>query len=194
MDFMHIEQVPDYHQFQPVGFRNGFRPLELSIYVDNHLSPILPHFKNDDIDIAIRKPEHAHMRSQSSLSHFTVPRKPLSRCSIALLLSQTSAQLQRPVLPIAEDDSLDKSVQRPLNARLRAYTAPAIQLERVVSKLQEKDELDRKLRDIGTVLEERQSVYRMSMSAPSSPGEDNRPVSIYQSEGRLIHSMIPGVY
>lgn len=162
-----------------------FRPLELSIYMpgDAQLSPILPHFKPgelsfpiDDFDGSEYAPTHS--RSGSSLS-FRIPRKPLRASSRAS--SEWTAHFKpRPESLSAQEllAALESELPRaPMPARLRALTAPPA-YERVKSALHEKYELERQLRDIDEVIEERQSIYFNSRPVSRATTATDRPASI----------------
>ena len=174
-----------------------FRPLELSIYMpDKRLSPLsLPQFGiEDDEEPILSCPQPAaltHSRSESALSNFSIPRKPLGshpscygrieRPSIDTKASSTTSAW--PSEPLAPRPGVPKSPstqelmaalqqelpQAPPKARLRSFSeAPRIisrdsaQLDRVKLVLQEKMELERRLKDLDNIIEERRSVYLSS--------------------------------
>ncbi len=192
MDFRHVQNaIPRRTE--------RFRPLELSIYMpDNQLSPILPHFDvndrgaelEDDRITSMPSIAMTHARSNSAMSNFSIPRKPVTaRKSIIEKVDSAHTTPEsvgsefvshplrpRPSLPespstqelmAALDDSLP---QPPPAARLRANTAPVIyrhsaQVERVKSVLHERLELDQRLKDLDNLIEERQSLYLSSRAA-----------------------------
>jgi len=176
-----------------------FRPLELSIYMaDNQLSPILPHF---DVNDGVREQEDdrvtslpsiamTHVRSNSAMSNFSIPRKPLnSRKSYLERVDSAHTTPEsvgsefishplrpRPSLPESPSTqelmaALDKSLpQTPPAAHLRAHTAPVLyrhsmQVERVKSVIHEKLELEQRLKDLDNLIEARQSLYLSSRAA-----------------------------
>ncbi|KAI6404206.1 hypothetical protein ACKVWL_002375 [Pyricularia oryzae] len=143
----------------------SFRPLELSIHsVNNYLlSPMLPHFEQEDREPCITAPQPAHIRDSfdsdtSTLTYqesttsslFHIPRRPLP---------------QRPVSP---GDSNGSPPRVPSRSRLRAtLTSPErveMMVERIASAMIEKETLQS---DIDSVVQ-RQSIYagRASLSAP----------------------------
>ncbi|KAI9742928.1 MAG: hypothetical protein M1818_003658 [Claussenomyces sp. TS43310] len=180
-----------------------FRPLELSIYMpENRLSPILPHLGAADADEELMSYPPAvlmHVRSESALSSFAIPRKPLNSHSVSMgrhphaLLPSSShssaAKLRYKPLPARPDlreslsaDDLVAALQdglpsMPPSALLRANTEPirmlhrrnSEQVERVKSILHEKVALEGQLREIDSIIEERRSLYMSS-----------RPASIYE--------------
>jgi len=195
-DFRHVEQALPQR-------RRSFRPLELSICMpNNQLSPLLPFFDLEDRTSDFSPTSPTHTRSASALSNFTIPRKAVgSYYSVHGRLESahttpesvtsefgrpaTHALRPRPSLPESLSTqeliaALERELpQYPAPARLRANTMPVLneQVERVKSVLQEKDELDRKIRDLDNMIEERQSLYIKS-----------RPGSIYPtSEGTFAH-------
>lgn len=163
-----------------------FRPLELSIYMpENQLSPILPHFGDVDVERAsmMSFPPAAltHTRSDSALSNFSIPRKPLtSHKSISGRIERipstewTRTLGPRPTLPESPSTqelmaALEQELPiAPPQARLRSNTGPARiisdsqRVAKVKSIMQEKFELERRLRDIDNIIEERQSIYMSS--------------------------------
>lgn len=154
-----------------------FRPLELSIYMpENQLSPIqLPHFEPAEDILSYPPAALVHTRSESALSNFTIRRKPLSLTASSMERKSTDwVQPLRP-RPSLSSEELMANVQMPAMARLRANTEPyrrtSEQIERVKSAFHEREELERRLRDIDCIIEERKSFYM------------SRPGSIYQSEG-----------
>lgn len=152
---------------------------------ENQLSPILPHFGTDDLsfpsddsyDLQFPPTAMTHSRSESALS-FRIPRKPIRSSSGTS--SEWIANIQpRPESLNAQEllAALEKELPKvPRPARLRAMTEPPA-YERVKSALHEKFELERKLKDIDEVIEERRSIYLGSR--PASRAESNRPTSIY---------------
>jgi len=164
----------------------------LSIYMpDNRLSPILPHFGVEDRVLSYPPAALVHVRSDSALSNFSIPRKPLnSHKSMSGRLETASAHTTpesvgsefvshplrpRPSLPESPStQELMAALQEalplsPPPARLRANTAPVIyrnsvQAERIKSVMQEKHELEKRLKDIDSIIEERRSVYLSSHS------------------------------
>ncbi|KAH8653934.1 hypothetical protein BGZ60DRAFT_435784 [Tricladium varicosporioides] len=178
-DFRHVE----YAGPRRTG---GFRPLELSIYTEQQLSPILPHFgpiedpsKRESIpDLPYPPSVYAHSRSDSQLSNFRIPRKPVRSSSGTS--SEWTAQFQPRPESLSAQELLAKleaelpSVPQP--ARLRSMTEPPA-YERIKSALHEKFELERKLKDIDEVIEERRSIYINS-----------RPTSRATSRARSIYS------
>lgn len=158
---------------------------------DNQLSPILPHFATDDLsfppedidDLYFPPAAMAHSRSESALS-FRIPRKPVRSNSGT---SEWTANFQpRPESLNAQEllAALEKELPKaPRPARLRAMTEPPA-YERVKSALYERYELERRLKDIDEVLEERRSVYLNSR--PTSRASAARPTSIYaESHGKF---------
>jgi hypothetical protein len=169
-----------------------FRPLELSIYLPNgRLSPLLPHFGDaEDEEPALPLPPVLHTRSPSAMSNFSIPRKPLNSHRSVPALGTDAREVSssewvthplrpRPSLPESLSThellaALEEEIPRsPPTARLRSNTEPprffrrdSEQFERVKSILQEKVELERRIRDIDSIIEERQSVY-FSSRAPS---------------------------
>jgi hypothetical protein len=169
-----------------------FRPLELSIYMpDNQLSPILPHFGTDNLSFPpddfdnLRFPSTAmtHSRSDSALS-FRIPRKPI-RSGSGTSSEWTANFRPRPESLNTQEllAALEKELPKaPQPARLRAMTEPPT-YERVKSALHERFELERRLKDIDEVIEERRSIYLNSR--PTSRATSNRPISIYaESHGK----------
>jgi len=176
----------------------GFRPLELSIYMpQNRLSPLLlPHCRPDDLSFPpddmkeLPRPPSAmtHTRSDSSLS-FRIARKPLRSDSRAS--SEWTAQFQpRPDSLTANEllARLETDMPKPPPpARLRAMTEPPT-YERIKSALHEKFELEQKLKDIDEVIEERKSIY---LSSRPTSRATSHPRSIYsESQGTFL---IPSV-
>lgn len=204
-DFRHVENSLPRGTFR-------FRPLELSIYMpDNRLSPLsLRQFGIEgDEEPILSYPQPvalSHSRSESALSNFSIPRKPLSshpscygrieRPSIDTRSSSTnSAWISEPLAPrpgVPKSPSTQELMaalqeelpQTPPKARLRSFSeAPRMiaresaQLDRVKLVLQEKMELERRLKDLDNIIEERRSVY-MSSRANSiytvSEGQSSR--------------------
>lgn len=203
-DFRHVNTPSP---LPPVR-RTGFRPLELSIYCpDNRLSPILPYLGLDEQQPLLKVPAPAltHARSDTALSNFTIPRKPLHYHNSAL------GRLERPERPsVDEDEGITPSsassewVMQPLrprpNVSASASTQQLIadlekelpklpplarlktdvdssrtlrrrgdeQIERIASALNEKIEIERRIQDYDSVIEERRSIYLSS-----------RPSSVY---------------
>ena len=188
-DFQHLNATPPSRRREGSG---GFRPLELSIYMpQNQLSPLLPHFRpediafpsNDDMKDLPRPPTAmTHSRSGSSLS-FQIPRKPI-RAS-----SRTSSEWTAQFRPGPDSLTAQELLARldtdmpkpPPPARLRAMTEPPT-YERIKSALHEKFELEQRLKDIDEVIEERRSIYLSS-----------RPTSRATSRGRSIYSESQGI-
>lgn len=185
-DFRHVQPSPP-----PYLPRRSFRPLELSIYLPaNQLSPILPHFDDDNPT----PPPHVHTRSVSALSNFSIPRKAVpsyyQRPSYDAEFSSADTTPEsvagsfmhplrpRPSLPgsLSTQQLLAALDNEPLSypppARLRSNTLPILseQVERVKSVLLEREALERRIRDV-----DEQIVERRSMSLKS------RPASIYTS-------------
>lgn len=164
MDFRHVD-----HSVPRTTPKRSFRPLELSIYQANgRLSPMLPHFETID-EMSLDKdlpafPPSAvmvHSRSDSALSTYRIPRKPVTSTPEISpgdwMLGQHRSESPETMLLIANMESnLPKA---PAAARLRSKTTSAASFDRVLSILQEKRELEQKLKDIEEVLEERRSVY-----------------------------------
>lgn len=179
-NFIHIQ--PDTQRSE------RFRPLELSIYMgDSQLSPILSHFGEVEASPSYPPAAILHTRSESALSNFTIPRKPVMFPKVSVGRLESSL----PDLPVDEKTASHKpqdlSYARPASlstqdlltalqeqlpkppplARMRAKTSPVQMLHspqseqciRVKSILQERQDLDERLRDIETIIEERQSVY-----------------------------------
>ncbi|TVY82890.1 hypothetical protein LSUE1_G005149 [Lachnellula suecica] len=176
-DFRHLENA--------MPRRNmGFRPLELSIYEpQNQLSPILPHFRPDDLafpsdmkDLPRPPTAMTSSRSDSSLS-FRIPRKAVRSSSRAS--SEWTAHFKpRPDSLSAQEllERLEDDLPKPPPpARLRANTEPPT-YERIKSALRERFELEQRLRDIDEVIEERKSIY---MSSRPTSRATSRPRSIY---------------
>ncbi|TLD30684.1 hypothetical protein PspLS_02729 [Pyricularia sp. CBS 133598] len=142
----------------------SFRPLELSIHsMDNYLSPMLPHFEQEDREPRITPLQPAHIRDSfdsdaSTLTYpestsswsFHIPRRPLP---------------QRSVSPVDNNDSPPRV---PSRSRLRATLTPPERVEmiveRIASAMLEKETLQL---DIDSVVQ-RQSIYtgRASVTAP----------------------------
>jgi hypothetical protein len=170
--------------------RHSFRPLELSIYMpENKLLPIsVPHledlYANQQADSA-EAPVHA--RSDSSLSNFTIPRKPLGgyksvharlegvsdNPTVAKWLCHRSDSLPAPPKSPSTQElmaTLEKELpQLPPKERVRSYTEPvpiiakdSVHVDRVRMILREKVELEKRLRDLDIIIEERRSVYLRS--------------------------------
>ncbi|TLS31062.1 hypothetical protein PpBr36_03008 [Pyricularia pennisetigena] len=148
---------------RPRQRRRSFRPLELSIYsADNYLSPMLPHFEQEDRDPCITSPQPVHIRDsfdsdastltyqESFSSSFHIPRRPLPHRSVS------------------PGDSIDSPPRIPSRSRLRAaLTSPErveMMVERIASAMIEKETLQS---DIDHVVE-RQSIYtgRAALTAP----------------------------
>jgi hypothetical protein len=162
---------------------------------ENRLSPILPHFGDvDDEDQPILSyPPNAllHSRSESALSNFSIPRKPLNGHKSVhgmiegLSIHTTSSSggsewvahpLQpRPAIPESPSTqelmaALQEELPRaPPQARLRANTEPSrvinrdsAQVDRVKLALLEKMELEQQLKNIDSMIEERRSIYLSS--------------------------------
>jgi hypothetical protein len=178
-DFRHVGQA--------LQSRNaGFRPLELSIYAEQPLSPLLPHFGPMGDAPDMPRPDYppsviSHTRSNSAMS-FSIPRKPLRSSSRAS--SDWTAQFKPRPDSLSADELLAKletdMPRAPPPARLRAMTEPPA-YERIKSALHEKFELEQKLKDIDEVIEERRSVYLNS-----------RPTSRATSRARSIYSTSQG--
>ncbi|KAF4624727.1 hypothetical protein G7Y89_g13442 [Cudoniella acicularis] len=178
-DFRHVE----YALPRQAG---GFRPLELSIYTEQqHLSPILlpfgpiekPSNGRDSKELPYPPSVHTHTRSESQQS-FRIPRKPVRSSSDAS--SEWMANFRpRPESLSAQEllEKLESELPRaPPPARLRSMTEPPT-YERIKSALHEKFELERQLKDIDEVIEERRSIYMNS-----------RPTSRATSRARSIYS------
>ncbi|TVY85729.1 hypothetical protein LAWI1_G008565, partial [Lachnellula willkommii] len=188
-DFQHLTAMPPSRRTEGSG---GFRPLELSIYMpQNQLSPLLPHFRPEDISFPsnddmkdLPRPPTAmtHSRSGSALS-FQIPRKPI-RAS-----SRTSSEWTAHFQPRPDSLTAQELLARletdmpnpPPAARLRAMTEPPT-YERIKSALHEKFELEQRLKDIDEVIEERRSIYMSS-----------RPTSRATSRGRSVYSASQGI-
>lgn len=192
-----------------------FRALELSIYMgDSQLSPILSHF---EVEASPSYPPAAllHTRSESALSNFTIPRKPVRNRKVS------TGRLESPLpdLPVDAETTRDKRQElflpRPASlstqdllaalqeqlpkppplARMRSKTSPVQMLHnphseqciRVKSILQERQDLDDRLRDIETIIEERQSVYMggSSMSVVSTAAQGQSHVLLRNSRAKL---------
>lgn len=170
-DFRHLESA-----VMPRKVIGGFRPLELSIYVDNQLSPILPYiddnhyFPNDHSPDLPYPP--AVMRSHSTMS-FTIPRKPVRADS------RTSSEWTAHFKPRPDSLSADELLaalenqlpQLPQPARLRSQTEPP-SYDRVKNALHERHQLSQQLKDIEEIIEERKSIYfssRPGSRAASQP-------------------------
>jgi hypothetical protein len=169
-DFRHVEMALPRRT-------ERFRPLELSIYMpENHLSPIqLPHFEPAEDILSYPPAALVHTRSESALSNFSIRRKPLSLAGPSMERRSTDwVQPLRP-RPSQSSEELMAAIQIPAMARLRAniepYRRTSEQIDRVKSAFHERDELERKLKDIDSIIEERKSFYL------------SRPGSAYQSEG-----------
>lgn len=187
-DFRHVGSMDMSTMPRRTGY---FRPLELSIYTpDNHLSPILPHFSPADSF----NPEPSHVRTHSrtmSTQSYQIPRKPVRSGSHAS--SEWSSQYQPQPGSLSTQELLaaiaSDMPQAPPPARLRSMTEP-LAYERVKSALHEKFELEQRLRDIDSVIEERQSIYMSSRPvsrAASQLAIVCRPVSIYaESQGTFL--------
>ena len=192
-DFRHVEN-------SMLKRTERFRPLELSIYEpNNQFSPILPYFSTDDTTF---QPDHVddqsfpsaamtHSRSESALS-FRIPRKPVRSSSGT---SEWTANFQqRPESLNAQEllAALEKELPiAPKPARLRAMTEPPA-YERVKSALYEKYELERRLKDIDEVLEERRSVY--FNSRPTSRASATRPTRVYAESHGKSHQISLDLY
>lgn len=181
MDFRHVDHALP-------GRKPTFRPLELSIYMpENHLSPILSHFGTiDDLSFDPRYKElpsfpptaMTHTRSESALSNHRIPRKPLRSSSH---MSMDWAHKPRPESIEARElfAAMESQLpQAPAQARLRSMTAPA-GYERVKSAIQEKNDLEQRLRDIEETIEERKSIYMSSRPTSRATSRASRPRSIY---------------
>lgn len=183
-----------------------FRPLELSIYMpDNQLSPILPHFGDVEQEhdrrsmMSFPSTTLVHARSESVMSNFSIPRKPLnSHKSISGRIERIQSSewahslTHRPSLPESPSTqelmaALEQELPNfPPQARLRSNTGPASfisdsqRVAKVKSILQEKVELERRLRDIDSIIEERQSIY-MSSRAGSvyAASEGQSPLNLF---------------
>jgi hypothetical protein len=171
-DFRHVENGLSR---RPGG---GFRPLELSIYMpDNQLSP-LPLFADVNKDLPFPPPvAYAHSRTDSG-STFTIARKPVGSSSRAS--SEWAAGFKPGHGSLNTQEllaALEAEVPRaPPAARMRSVTAPPA-YDRVKSALYEKLELEQRLRDIDSLIDERQSVY--FSSRPTSRATSTRRSSIY---------------
>lgn len=190
-DFRHLDNDPP-RRAAPGAER--FRPLELSIYMpENQLSPILPHFGNiDDMSIPSRYSKElpfppavlTHSRSESSMS-FRIPRKPVRSGSGTS--SEWTAHFQpRPGSLSAQElmAALEKELPKaPQPARLRAKTEPP-SYERVKCALDERDELEKRLKDIEETIEERKSIY---LSSRPTSRASVRPASIYSESQGMVN-------
>jgi hypothetical protein len=180
-DFRHVGQAI---KSRNTSGNANFRPLELSIYAEEPLSPILPHFGSSKDASSMPRPTSfiCHSRSNSAMS-FSIPRKPLRSSSRAS--SDWTAQFKPRPDSLSADELLAKletdMPRAPPPARLRATTEPPA-YERIKSALHEKFELDQKLKDIDEVIEERRSVYFNS-----------RPTSRATSHARSIYSTAQGM-
>ncbi|KAH8804970.1 hypothetical protein F5884DRAFT_797970 [Xylogone sp. PMI_703] len=178
---------------------SGFRPLELSIYQPhNQLSPILPHFTpeqpptlaNNPSDSTCPSETATHSRSDSALS-FRIPRKPLRSNSEESSDQGSQHQPQSAsVNPQELVAALEKQLpQIPPAARLRSMTEPPV-YRRVKTALQEKSEIEQRLKKIDTILEERRSVYLSSRAASvfEEPGSTSIPLPLApaQSESFFV--------
>lgn len=189
-DFRHVEQG-----IAPPPKRRSFRPLELSIYKEHRLSPLLPYIDpNADIEEQSQQDERpGHVRCNSAMSMFTIPRKALARnnslnaattlCNESIYSTNGSGYggsntLRRhPSIPDSiRTQELVAAMeyelpQRPAQARLRsntAHTMPVLceTVERVKGVMMEKEVLDRKIRELDDRISERKSLY--SKSRPGS--------------------------
>lgn len=123
---------------------------------------MLPHFETID-ELSLEKelpafPPSAmmvHSRSESALSNYRIPRKPVRSSSDWTQMQQRAESPETERLIANMESNLPRA---PAPARLRSQTTPA-SFDRVMSILQEKRELEQKLKDIEEVLEERRSVY-----------------------------------
>lgn len=190
MDFRHVD-----HPLS--GRKPSFRPLELSIYMpENQLSPILTHFGTiDDLSFDPRNKElpafppsaMTHTRSESALSHHRIPRKPVrssSHVSMDWAHKPRPESIEARELFAAMESQLP---QAPAQARLRSMTAPA-GYERVKSAIQEKNELEQRLRDIEETIEERKSIYMNSRPTSRATSRASRPRSIYAEASGVFSS------
>jgi hypothetical protein len=162
---------------------------------DNQLSPLLPHFggADDEADSVLSYPAPAlvHSRSESALSSFSIPRKPLNAHKsvhgrledLSVHTASSSNGSERFTQQIQPQQALPESPseqelmaalqeelpQTPPKARLRSNTEPpriinrdSAQVDRVKMVLQEKLELEKRLQDLDSIIEERRSVYLSS--------------------------------
>lgn len=173
---------------------------------ENRLSPLFPHFGTLDEESVSSHPPAVltHTRSESALSNFTIHRKPLNSHPsmirrldsagqpIADMSLPTVNRLSKPLPERPESIStvdLMAALQEdlpisPPHALIRASTEPlrilhrrdSEQVDRVKSVLHEKIVLEKQLRQIDSVIEERRSIYKSS-----------RPADIYEeTEGRSL--------
>ena len=162
-------------------YRASFRPLELSIYVDDsdNLSPILPHF--EFLNEIPGAPPPAYMPRRSNEDHQLFHQR-----------SNTSLPFHLPRRQFVEGRVSEEAMPPPLKVtpvRGRAYTSPEVDTlkERVASAMIEMEKLQKQIDDVI----ERQSVY--AMSRPSTPktiaaasGEYSSNVAYISSSSVLI--------
>ena len=148
---------------QPRQRPTSFRPLELSIYLSDNLSPILPHFDLPHPDVTPPPPAHTHDGSFDSDGVTLTHERSYSSMSFHLP--------RRPALDSASVSVNDSPPRIPPRSRLRANTSPDVDrlYERIAEAMLEKERLQA---EIESVIE-RQSIYVSS-----------RPSTAYGLDGK----------
>ncbi|KLU81950.1 hypothetical protein MAPG_01030 [Magnaporthiopsis poae ATCC 64411] len=174
-NFRHIHS--ESFQFPPAsrpGRRpRSFRPLELSIYVDDHLSPILPHFVSEQSDVFPPAPAHMHSSSFDSNGSTLTHQRTLSSMSFHLQRRPVPRQAGSPSTQDSEDPETPPRI--PPRSRMRARSS-AEQVDRMVARVASAMlERDRLQAEIESIVE-RHSIYMSSRPSTAYDMQNLEPM------------------
>lgn len=156
-NFRHIHS--ESFQFPPASRPRSFRPLELSIYVDDNLSPILPHLVSEQSDVFPPAPAHMHSSSFDSNGSTLTHQRTLSSLSFHVQRRPVPRQAGSASTQDSEDPETPPRI--PPRSRMRARSSADQvdrMVERVASAMLERDRLQAEIESIV----ERQSIYMSS--------------------------------
>ncbi|KAF2503152.1 hypothetical protein BU16DRAFT_521761 [Lophium mytilinum] len=190
-DFRRVEGLDTFQEeAMPVRRRRSFRPLELSIYVDNgRLSP-LPDFAEAEwssLPAGLEFPAQARVRSSSktdsisSNTSYNIQRKPVGsiRSSISSTISRpTSTHLLQNESFCQSPSTFQRSgtmsslasprtplSRLPSPSRARSYTDAPHSLTKRGSLRRAKTDVEREIRELNTIVEDRRADARLGPSA-----------------------------
>ncbi|KAL8396495.1 hypothetical protein RB594_009925 [Gaeumannomyces avenae] len=176
-NFRHIHsesfQFPSAAPARPGRRPRSFRPLELSIYVDDNLSPILPHLVSGQGNVSPPAPAHVHSSSFDSNGSTLGHQRSLSSLSFHLQRRPVPQQAASSSTRDSEDPETPPRI--PPRSRRRAGSSPEQvdrMVERVASAMMERDRLQAEIESIV----ERQSVYMGSRPSTAYDMQDLEPM------------------
>ncbi|KAL8298564.1 hypothetical protein RB597_006665 [Gaeumannomyces tritici] len=176
-NFRHIHsesfQFPPTAPARPGRRPRSFRPLELSIYVDDNLSPILPHLVSGQGNVSPPAPAHVHSSSFDSNGSTLGHQRSLSSLSFHLQRRPVPQQAASSSTRDSEDPETPPRI--PPRSRRRAGSSPEQvdrMVERVASAMMERDRLQAEIESIV----ERQSVYMGSRPSTAYDMQDLEPM------------------